>query len=57
MAKTIGACLHGNRYHCWHNIDRDYPKIIVFECCICHKRKIRFKPGMKPDKPKFIRFD
>jgi len=31
MAKTIGACLHGNLFHCWHVL-KESPKFILYEC-------------------------
>ena len=55
VAKKIGACLHGNRYHCWHVL-REFPKSIVYECCRCHKRKRRYKPCMGNRTPKFISY-
>lgn len=45
--KAIGPCLHGNRYHCWH-VKIDYPRTIIWECCLCHKRKRTYKPGFRP---------
>ena len=37
------TCLHANRFHCWHKTNRDYPRIIVWECCRCGKRKTHFQ--------------
>jgi hypothetical protein len=39
-------CLHQNRFHCWHTTPRQYPKMILFQCCRCGKRKRGMKPLM-----------
>ena len=43
-----GNCLHGSRAHCWHKLAKDYPKIVIWECCRCQKHKRTYKPGYKP---------
>ncbi|MFW9877464.1 MAG: hypothetical protein ACFFG0_30630 [Candidatus Thorarchaeota archaeon] len=49
MGRIIGACLHSSRFHCWHKIDREFPKIIVYECCRCGARKRGYKQVIKSE--------